>query len=79
MGSRVPTAAATTAVPKHPSAPDPTSPPAPSAGTALAVLADLPVKGRAPRTGYDRALFGQRWADTDRNGCDTRNDVCAAT
>lgn len=24
---------------------------------------------------YDRALFGQRWADVDRNGCDTRNDV----
>lgn len=26
-------------------------------------------------TGYDRAQFGQAWADTDRNGCDTRNDV----
>jgi hypothetical protein len=26
-------------------------------------------------TGYDRALFGQAWADVDRNGCDTRNDV----
>lgn len=24
---------------------------------------------------YDRELFGQRWADIDRNGCDTRNDV----
>lgn len=24
---------------------------------------------------YDRAKFGQRWADVDRNGCDTRNDV----
>lgn len=44
-------------------------------GTALAVLGTLDVKGRAPRTGYDRDLFGQRWADTDRNGCDTRNDV----
>lgn len=28
-------------------------------------------------TGYDRDLFGQRWADVDRNGCDTRNDVLA--
>lgn len=57
----------------------PTPPPAattvPTAGTALAALATLPVKGRAPRTGYDRALFGPSWADTDRNGCDTRNDV----
>jgi len=25
--------------------------------------------------GYDRALFGQAWADVDHNGCDTRNDV----
>jgi len=24
---------------------------------------------------YNRDLFGQRWADTDRNGCDTRNDI----
>nr|WP_026460658.1 HNH endonuclease family protein [Schaalia suimastitidis] len=26
---------------------------------------------------YDREVFGQRWADTDRNGCDTRNDILA--
>lgn len=45
------------------------------AGSALAALATLMVKGRAPKTGYDRALFGQAWADVDRNGCDTRNDV----
>ena len=44
-------------------------------GSAIAALATLSVKGRAPRTGYDRALFGQAWADVDRNGCDTRNDV----
>jgi hypothetical protein len=41
----------------------------------LAVLATIPVKGRAPLTGYDRAEFGQAWLDADRNGCDTRNDV----
>jgi hypothetical protein len=46
-------------------------------GSALAALGTLTVKGRAPRTGYDRALFGQAWADVDRNGCDTRNDVLA--
>ena len=44
-------------------------------GVALAVLETLPVKGRAPKTGYSRAAFGQRWADVDRNGCDTRNDI----
>ena len=43
--------------------------------TALAVLATLAVKGRAPKTGYDRDLFGPAWVDTDRNGCDTRNDI----
>ena len=26
-------------------------------------------------TGYRRDQFGQAWADTDRNGCDQRNDV----
>jgi hypothetical protein len=43
--------------------------------TALAALAAVPVKGRAPQTGYDRDLFGAGWVDADRNGCDTRNDV----
>jgi len=37
----------------------------------------LPVKGRAPKTGYSREEFGPAWADVDRNGCDTRNDVLA--
>ena len=44
-------------------------------GLAAAVLETLPVKGRAPKTGYTRDQFGQAWADTDRNGCDTRNDI----
>lgn len=39
------------------------------------VLPEIDVKGRAPKTGYDRDEFGQRWADIDRNGCDQRNDV----
>ncbi|HEX5872666.1 MAG TPA: DUF1524 domain-containing protein, partial [Longimicrobium sp.] len=39
------------------------------------VLATIPVKGRAPKTGYSRDQFGQAWADADRNGCDTRNDM----
>ncbi|MET1021885.1 MAG: DUF1524 domain-containing protein, partial [Arthrobacter sp.] len=45
------------------------------ASKALDVLATIPVKGRAPKTGYSRDQFGQAWADVDRNGCDTRNDV----
>jgi hypothetical protein len=44
---------------------------------ALDVLATLPVKGRAPKAGYDRDQFGPQWSDVDRNGCDTRNDVLA--
>lgn len=47
---------------------------------AVAQLETLQVKGRAPKTGYDRALFGQAWSDDvtvegGRNGCDTRNDI----
>ncbi|GAA1877440.1 hypothetical protein GCM10009773_02440 [Williamsia serinedens] len=59
-----------------------TSPPADSgaASAALATLETLPVKGRAPKTGYSRAQFGQAWSDDvdvafGHNGCDTRNDV----
>jgi hypothetical protein len=44
-------------------------------GLATAVLEALAVKGRAPKTGYTRAQFGPAWADVDRNGCDTRNDI----
>jgi hypothetical protein len=43
--------------------------------SASATLASLPIKGRAPKTGYSRAQFGPTWADVDRNGCDTRNDM----
>jgi len=44
------------------------------------LLASLPVKGRAPKTGYSRDAFGQAWSDDvsvdgGHNGCDTRNDI----
>ncbi|WP_426518461.1 HNH endonuclease family protein [Diaminobutyricibacter sp. McL0618] len=60
----------------------PAPPPAldPSAATADArvLLATLPVKGKAPKTGYDRVGdFGPAWKDMDHNGCDTRNDILA--
>lgn len=45
------------------------------ASAALTVLKTIPVKGRAPKTGYARTEFGQAWADVDHNGCDTRNDI----
>jgi hypothetical protein len=41
----------------------------------IKVLETLAVKGRAPKTGYSRSAFGPAWADVDRNGCDTRNDI----
>ncbi|WP_342022715.1 DUF1524 domain-containing protein [Arthrobacter citreus] len=46
-------------------------------GSAAEQLETLPIKGRAPKTGYDRDQFGPSWADVDRNGCDTRNDILA--
>ena len=49
--------------------------PRPAQVSALDALKELPVKGRAPKTGYTRAEFGHAWADEDHNGCDTRNDI----
>lgn len=43
--------------------------------TAETILETIAVKGRAPKTGYTRAQFGPTWADVNRNGCDTRNDI----
>ncbi|GAB3264537.1 hypothetical protein [Arthrobacter pigmenti] len=43
-----------------------------SAGTALAQLATIEIKGRAPKTGYDRDNFGSGWGNPDGNGCDAR-------
>lgn len=47
---------------------------------ALTALAALEIKGRAPKTGYERSLFGEAWTDDvtvadGHNGCDTRNDM----
>ncbi|MFD5430036.1 HNH endonuclease family protein [Streptomyces sp. NPDC127084] len=45
------------------------------------LIAGLAVKGRGPRTGYERDEFGYAWKDAvdgvplARNGCDTRNDL----
>ncbi|MFD8210633.1 HNH endonuclease family protein [Streptomyces sp. NPDC059695] len=44
-------------------------------GTALAAVDTLAVKGRAPKTGYQREEFGRAWVDVDGNGCGTRDDI----
>jgi Protein of unknown function (DUF1524) len=49
-------------------------------GSAVRALQQLPVKGRAPLTGYSRERFGAAWTDDvnvrdGHNGCDTRDDV----
>ncbi len=72
--SSTPSASAPASAAASTPTPSPSKPTA-GKGTALAALATLSVKGRAPKTGYDRGNFGQAWADVDRNGCDTRNDI----
>lgn len=63
------------------SGPSPVPPLTPAlARAALSTLDGLPVKGRAPKTGYDRDAYGPAWSDDvdvslGHNGCDTRNDV----
>ncbi|MDN5274592.1 MAG: uncharacterized protein JWP06_493 [Candidatus Saccharibacteria bacterium] len=42
-------------------------------GDAATVLNELTVKGRAPKTGYTRAQFGDGWDSIQ--GCDTRNSI----
>jgi len=69
-----PTPTETIAAPSATPTPTPTEPD-PEPGTSLAQLASLEVKGRAPKTGYDRNEFGQSWKDIDRNGCGQRDDV----
>ena len=46
---------------------------APQPSRALDALQALPIKGRAPKTGYARERFGDGWATVD--GCDTRDLV----
>ena len=44
-------------------------------GEALRALAKLPIKGRAPKTGYSREMFSDDW--DYYNGCDVRNRILA--
>ncbi|MBF4609264.1 HNH endonuclease family protein [Curtobacterium sp. VKM Ac-1393] len=81
-----PTAVATTTIGTESDAPEPSRASSPTVSTstdadaadARALLATLPVKGKAAGTGYDRTgEFGSAWIDVDHNDCDTRNDVLA--
>jgi len=56
-------------------APNATSETAQDARAALVQLDTLTVVSGRSDAAYDRDRFGQRWADVDRNGCDTRNDI----
>jgi hypothetical protein len=56
----------------------PTASPSPSATSeseALRVLQEIPIKGRAPQTGYSRDLFSDGWGYY--LGCDWRNRILA--
>lgn len=44
-----------------------------SSSQALESLAQLEIKGRAPKTNYDRDMFGGGWSSI--KGCDTRNII----
>lgn len=55
-------------------APDTAEPADVPAGSARELLDTLTVSDHRPVDGYDADLYGWR-QDTDRNGCDTRNDV----
>lgn len=44
-----------------------------SGQSALAALEKLQVKGKAPKTGYERSLFSDGWGDI--GGCDVRNFI----
>lgn len=51
-----------------------------STSAVLTTLDTIPVKGRAPKTGYSRSQFGEAWSDDvsvefGHNGCRTRDDI----
>lgn len=72
-----PAPAVTTPAASPTSTPEPADGPDPVDVPAAALLDEIPPTSSAPVDPYDRDLFGQRWADVNRNGCDTRNDILA--
>lgn len=43
----------------------------------MQAISQLPLREETRRFDYRREAFGPAWADEDRNGCDTRNDILA--
>ena len=60
-------------VPQQPAEPAPSPTNADARGPAVVALESLEVKGRAPKTGYDRDQFGDGWSYV--NGCTTRHII----
>jgi hypothetical protein len=80
--SSAPSSAAPSAVPAGTAAPGAVPAGTLDAAGAGSALAALAVAAKGSLAGYDRdcgsgagCVFGPAWADVDRNGCDTRNDV----
>jgi hypothetical protein len=79
-GTPTPSATPTPSLTPSPTpTPSATKPTVAARSAALVALSSLAVKGRAPKTGYSREMFGPAWVDVDRNGCDTRNDLLIDT
>lgn len=66
-----------TPTPLTPTTPSPSSSPSlenqVKASKALRALERIPIKGRAPKTGYERSKFAEDWENSF--GCDTRNRI----
>lgn len=56
-----------------PRTPAPANTQTPATGSAAEALETLAVKGRAPKTGYERSQFGDGWKSVE--GCDMRNRI----
>ncbi len=68
--------AGATEIPSPVASPTTSRPPdSASSDSALVAVDLLVVKGRGPKTGYERELFGDGWQDLDGDGCDTRNEL----
>ena len=67
--------ASTTTGARHKNSTKKAARPGGESGSAVRALATLPVKGRAPKTGYSRGQFGGGWATVA--GCDVRDRILA--
>lgn len=71
--TRSPTQQPSESASPSPSSEEPSSEPSEASGAARKALDKLAIKGRAPKTGYDRDLFSDGWGSY--YGCDWRNRI----